>query len=49
MAKLTKRVKAIKAQIDSTKAYPFDNAIVLIKECATLFRKFQPDLSTNTY
>ena len=35
MAKLTKRVKAIKAQIDSTKAYPFDNAIVLIKECAT--------------
>ncbi|MDY7545810.1 50S ribosomal protein L1 [Glaciimonas sp. CA11.2] len=35
MAKLTKRVKAIKAKIDSTKAYPFDNAIVLIKECAT--------------
>ncbi|KAF3995954.1 50S ribosomal protein L1 [Glaciimonas immobilis] len=35
MAKLTKRVKAIKAKIDSTKAYPFDSAIVLIKECAT--------------
>ncbi|MGS0741216.1 50S ribosomal protein L1 [Glaciimonas sp. GG7] len=35
MAKLTKRVKAMKAKIDRTKAYPFDNAIVLIKECAT--------------
>ncbi|PUA17626.1 50S ribosomal protein L1 [Glaciimonas sp. PCH181] len=35
MAKLTKRVKAIKAKVDRTKAYPFDNAIVLIKECAT--------------
>jgi len=35
MAKLTKRAKAIKAKVDSTKVYPFDNAIALIKECAT--------------
>ena len=35
MAKLSKRVKAIKAKVDRTKAYPFDNAIALIKECAT--------------
>ena len=35
MAKLAKRVKAIKAKVDRTKAYPFDNAVALIKECAT--------------
>ncbi|MDP5008419.1 MAG: 50S ribosomal protein L1 [Glaciimonas sp.] len=35
MTKLTKRVKEFKAKIDRTKAYPFDNAIALIKECAT--------------
>ncbi len=35
MAKLTKRVKAFNAKIDRTKAYPFDSAIALIKECAT--------------
>ena len=35
MAKLSKRVKAIKAKVDSTKAYNFDSAVVLIKECAT--------------
>ncbi len=35
MAKLSKRVKAIKAKVDRTKAYPFDNAVALIKECAT--------------
>lgn len=35
MAKLTKRVKAIKAKVDRTKVYPYDNAIALIKECAT--------------
>ena len=27
MAKLSKRVKAIKAKVDRTKAYPFDDAI----------------------
>lgn len=35
MAKLSKRLKAIKAKVDRTKAYPFDNAVALIKECAT--------------
>jgi large subunit ribosomal protein L1 len=35
MANLSKRAKAIKAKVDSTKLYPFDNAIALIKECAT--------------
>ncbi|MQR02772.1 50S ribosomal protein L1 [Glaciimonas soli] len=35
MAKLTKRVKAFNAKVDRTKAYPFDSAIALIKECAT--------------
>ncbi|HEX2605289.1 MAG TPA: 50S ribosomal protein L1 [Oxalicibacterium sp.] len=35
MAKLSKRAKAIKAKVDRTKAYPFDNAVALIKECAS--------------
>lgn len=35
MAKLTKRQQAIKAKVDRTKLYPFDNAVALIKECAT--------------
>jgi large subunit ribosomal protein L1 len=35
MANLSKRAKAIKAKVDRTKLYPFDNAIALIKECAT--------------
>ena len=35
MAKLSKRAKAIKANVDSTKAYAFDSAIAWIKECAT--------------
>ena len=35
MAKLSKRAQALKAKVDRTKAYPFDNAIALIKECAT--------------
>ena len=35
MAKLSKRVKAFAAKVDRTKAYPFDNAVTLIKECAS--------------
>jgi len=35
MSTLSKRVKAIKTKVDRTKTYPFDNAIALIKECAT--------------
>jgi large subunit ribosomal protein L1 len=35
MAKLSKRAKAIKGKIDRTKVYPVENAIALVKECAT--------------
>src|SRR5437879_2318544 len=35
MAKLSKRVKTIKDKIDRNKTYPFDNAVTLVKECAT--------------
>ena len=34
-AKLTKRQKAIAGKVDSTKLYPLDNALALVKECAT--------------
>ena len=35
MAKLTKRQKALAGKVDSTKLYPVDNALALVKECAT--------------
>ncbi len=35
MAKLSKRAQAIKAKVDRTKPYAFDNAITLVKELAT--------------
>src|SRR5437764_1882460 len=35
MAKLSKRVKEMKAKVDRNKVYPFDNAVALIKEFAT--------------
>ena len=35
MAKLTKRQKALAGKVDSTKLYPIDNALALVKECAT--------------
>jgi len=35
MTKLSKRAKLIKAKVDRTKVYPFDNAVALIKELAT--------------
>jgi len=35
MAKLTKRAQAIKAKVDRTKPYLFDNAIAIVKELAT--------------
>ncbi|AWX14877.1 50S ribosomal protein L1 [Mergibacter septicus] len=35
MAKLTKRMKAIKAKVDSTKAYDINEAVALLKELAT--------------
>lgn len=35
MTKLSKRAKMIKAKVDRTKVYTFDNAVALIKELAT--------------
>ena len=35
MAKLTKRQKALSGKVDSTKLYPLDNALAIVKECAT--------------
>jgi large subunit ribosomal protein L1 len=34
-AKLTKRQKAIAGKVDSTKLYPLEGALALVKECAT--------------
>ena len=35
MAKLSKKAKLLKTKVDRLKAYSFDNAVALIKECAT--------------
>src|SRR5204863_9221043 len=35
MAKLTKRQKALQGKVDSTKLYPLDNALSIVKDCAT--------------
>ena len=35
MAKLTKRQKALAGKVDSTKLYAIDNALAIVKECAT--------------
>ena len=35
MAKLTKRQKALAGKVESTKLYPIDNALAIVKECAT--------------
>src|SRR5690349_22961337 len=35
MAKLSKRVKEMKAKVDRNKVYAFDNAVALVKEYAT--------------
>src|SRR6056297_3187777 len=35
MAKLSKRVRAYREKIDSAKAYPFDEALALLKELST--------------
>jgi len=35
MAKLSKRVKEIKAKVDRNKSYAFDNAVAIVKEFAT--------------
>ena len=35
MAKLTKKQKALQGKVDSNKLYPIDNALALVKACAT--------------
>jgi len=35
MAKLTKKQKALRGKVDSTKLYPFSEALILVKEAAT--------------
>jgi len=35
MAKVSKRQKAMAGKVDSTKLYPIDNALAIVKECAT--------------
>ena len=35
MAKLTKRQKAFANKVESTKLYPIEAALALVKECAT--------------
>jgi large subunit ribosomal protein L1 len=35
MAKLTKRQKALQGKVDSTKLYPIDEALQIVKACAT--------------
>ena len=35
MAKLTKKQKALQGKVESTKLYPFAEALVLVKEAAT--------------
>jgi large subunit ribosomal protein L1 len=35
MAKLTKKAKALQGKVDSTKLYPIEQALALVKECAT--------------
>ena len=35
MAKITKKQKALAGKVDSNKLYPLDNALAIVKECAT--------------
>ena len=35
MARLTKKAKALQGKVDSTKLYPLDAALSIVKECAT--------------
>jgi large subunit ribosomal protein L1 len=35
MTRLTKKAKALQGKVDSNKLYPIDNALAIVKECAT--------------
>ena len=42
MAKLSKRQRAIQEKVEPNKQYPLDEAVTLLKECATA--KFQESI-----
>jgi large subunit ribosomal protein L1 len=47
MAKLSKRVQALRAKIDRNKAYPVADALTLVKECATAKFDESIDIAVN--
>ncbi|QDX82565.1 50S ribosomal protein L1 [Denitratisoma sp. DHT3] len=47
MAKISKRVQALRAKVDSNKNYPLGDAIALIKECANAKFDESIDVSVN--
>lgn len=47
MAKLSKRIQAVTAKVDRTKAYPVGDALGLVKECATAKFDESIDVSVN--
>ena len=47
MTKLSKRIQAISAKVDRTKAYPLGDALDLVKECATAKFDESIDVSVN--
>ena len=47
MAKLSKRARAIAEKVDATKDYAFDEAIALLKECATVNFAESIDVAVN--
>ena len=47
MAKLSKRIQAVAAKVDRSKAYPLGDAIGLVKECATAKFDESIDVSVN--
>jgi large subunit ribosomal protein L1 len=47
MAKLSKRVKAFRARVDTNKSYPLDEAIAILKETATVKFNESVELAVN--
>jgi large subunit ribosomal protein L1 len=47
MAKLSKRVQALRAKVDSTKAYALNDALGLVKECASAKFDESIDIAVN--
>jgi large subunit ribosomal protein L1 len=47
MSKLTKRIKSIREKVDSQKIYPIDEALKLIKDCASAKFNESVDVSVN--